>query len=99
MTLQDITAQFEAQSGNFPSIGKSIKFLFNEGAVFIDLNGTSPQISNADSDADCTIVTSIETMEQLRSGSLNPMMAIMSGKIKVKGDMSVAMKLQSMLGA
>ena len=26
MTLQDITAQFEAQSGNFPSIGKSIKF-------------------------------------------------------------------------
>jgi putative sterol carrier protein len=38
-------------------------------------------------------------MEQLRSGSLNPMMAIMSGKIKVKGDMSVAMKLQSMLGS
>ena len=76
-----------------------MEFQFNEGAVFIDLNGASPQISNADSDADCTIVTSIETMEQLRSGSLNPMLAIMSGKIKVKGDMSVAMKLQSMLGA
>lgn len=99
MTLQDITAQFEAQSGNFPSIGKSIKFQFNEGAVFIDLNGAAPQISNADNDADCTIITSIETMEQLRSGSLNPMMAMMSGKIKVKGDMSVAMKLQSLLGS
>jgi len=99
MTLQEITAQFESQSGNFPSIGKSIKFQFNEGAVFIDLNGSTPQITNADTEADCTITTSIETMEQLRSGSLNPMMAIMSGKIKVKGDMSVAMKLQSMLGA
>jgi len=37
-------------------------------------------------------------MESLMAGKLNPMMAFMSGKIKVKGDMGVAMKLQSFLG-
>ncbi len=31
-------------------------------------------------------------------GSLNPMTAFMSGKIKVNGDMSVAMKLPQIMG-
>jgi putative sterol carrier protein len=32
------------------------------------------------------------------SGKLNPAMAFMSGKIKVQGDMALAMKLQQLLG-
>ncbi|MFT5021141.1 MAG: acyl-CoA dehydrogenase [Polaribacter sp.] len=32
------------------------------------------------------------------AGDLNPMNAFMSGKIKVKGDMSVAMKLGTIMG-
>jgi putative sterol carrier protein len=31
-------------------------------------------------------------------GELNPMGAFMSGKIKIEGDMGLAMKLQSLLG-
>ncbi|MBL0023782.1 MAG: SCP2 sterol-binding domain-containing protein [Saprospiraceae bacterium] len=34
---------------------------------------------------------------QLKNGELNPMMAVMSGKIKIKGDMGLAMKLQSLI--
>jgi len=98
MTLQDILSQFEAQAGNYPSIGKTIKFKFDEGPVFIDLTGDSPALCTEDKEADCTVITSIDTMMQLRSGALNPMAAMMSGKIKVKGDLSVALKLQSMLG-
>jgi putative sterol carrier protein len=30
-------------------------------------------------------------------GSLNPQMAFMTGKLKVKGDMSLALKLQAVL--
>jgi putative sterol carrier protein len=31
------------------------------------------------------------------NGDLNPMMAVMTGKVKISGDMSVAMKLQNLL--
>ncbi|MEO0340308.1 MAG: SCP2 sterol-binding domain-containing protein [Bacteroidota bacterium] len=49
-----------------------------------------------DKDAHCTITTSIATLDGIRSGSVNPMMAVMSGKVKIQGDMSLAMKLQSL---
>jgi putative sterol carrier protein len=43
------------------------------------------------------IITSLETLIKLKSGDLNPMMAVMGGKVKIKGDMGLAMKLQSLL--
>jgi putative sterol carrier protein len=96
MTLDAVTEQFKALAGKAPSIGKTLKFAFDEGVVYVDLSGDSPQISNEDKDADCTIITSLATLNALRSGELNPMMAVMSGKVKIKGDMGVAMKLQSL---
>ncbi|HOY15760.1 MAG TPA: SCP2 sterol-binding domain-containing protein [Haliscomenobacter sp.] len=96
MTLDAITEQFKALAGKAPSIGKTLKFAFDEGTVFVDLSGDTPSVSNEDKDADCTIITSLETLMKLRSGDLNPMMAVMSGKVKIKGDMGVAMKLQSL---
>jgi len=50
----------------------------------------------ADKDADCTISVDKADFIALASGSLDPMMAFMSGKLKVAGDMSVAMGLQSL---
>jgi putative sterol carrier protein len=38
----------------------------------------------------------MENLKAMMTGDLNPMTAFMMGKIKVKGDMSVAMKLQSL---
>lgn len=96
MTLDAITEQFRNAAGNVPTIGKTLKFVFDEGTVFLDLAGDVPAISNEDKDADCTIITSIETLNEMRQGNLNPMMAVMSGKVKIKGDMGVALKLQSL---
>ncbi len=97
MSFEAILEQFKAQAAKMPSIGKTLKMVFDEGVVFIDLTGDTPSISSEDKDADCTISTSLETLNQLRTGDLNPMMAVMSGKVKIKGDMGVAMKLQSLL--
>lgn len=97
MTLEKITEQFEQQAGKLPSLGKSLKFVFDEGVVHVDMSGDAATVSNEDKEADCTITTSIETLGALRNGELNPMMAVMSGKIKIKGDMGLAMKLQSFI--
>ena len=51
-----------------------------------------------DKEADCSITVTAEVLEQLRDGELNPMMAVMSGKIKIAGDMGLAMKVQSLMG-
>ncbi len=98
MALKEITEAFKAQAAKAGSLGKSLKFVFEEGVVFIDLTGEQPLVSNDDREADCTITTKVETLDKLRKGEINPMMAVMTGKVKIKGDMGVAMKLQSLLG-
>jgi putative sterol carrier protein len=97
MTLAEITKMFDDHAHKVPSTGKTMKLVLDDGVVFIDMTGESATISNEDQEADCTITTKIETLEALRKGELNPMMAVMGGKIKIKGDMGLAMQLQSLL--
>lgn len=49
-------------------------------------------------DPDLTVTMKPEDFEKLVSGSLNPQMAFMTGKLKIKGDMALALKLQQILG-
>ena len=53
-------------------------------------------VTEGPGEADCTITASEETFERIVSGKQNPTMAYMSGKLKVKGDMSQALKLQKL---
>jgi putative sterol carrier protein len=45
-------------------------------------------------DADCTFSATEETFEKIASGEQNATTAYMTGKLKIKGDMGAAMKLQ-----
>jgi len=96
--IEQVIEKFNTAAGNAAPIGATIKFMLDGNAVFIDGSGDTNVVSNEDKDADCTITMSIEALDKLRKGELNPMMAVMSGKIKIKGDMGLAMKLQSLLG-
>jgi putative sterol carrier protein len=96
--IEAVLEQFNKQAANAAPIGGTIKFLLDEMPIFIDGTGDANVVTAEDCEADCTITTSIETLEKLRSGDLNPMMAVMGGKVKIKGDMGLAMKLQSLLG-
>jgi putative sterol carrier protein len=53
-------------------------------------------VSEGVEEADATITTSQETFEKIASGDLNPTTAYMTGKLKLKGDMGAAMKLQKL---
>ena len=58
-----------------------------DGAVTVD---------EGDTGGDCTISTSAEVFEKIVAGEQNPTTAYMSGKLKIKGDMGAAMKLQKL---
>lgn len=70
------------------------------GKWSVDLTKPSDWITTGtdESKAQCTItINKGEDWVALASGKMNPTMAFMQGKIKVKGDMSLALKLQSLL--
>jgi putative sterol carrier protein len=46
---------------------------------------------------DCTLSISEKNLLKLIEGTLNPTTAYMFGKLKIKGDLSLAMKLQGVL--
>lgn len=76
------------------TIDGTVKFIIeDEGSVLIDSDGASA----SDADADCTLTASQETFEEMLAGDLDPTAAFMTGKLKVDGDMGMAMKLGSIL--
>jgi putative sterol carrier protein len=93
-TLEDITQRFKGAVGAGTDLGRTLKFDL-KGEGFIHIDGTT--VSNADDPADCTVVISREDLEALARGQLDPMTAMMRGRLKIKGDMAVAMQLQSLL--
>ncbi len=73
----------------------SVKFVIaDEGAVRIDESGARAD----DAAADCVLTADVETFQGLLEGDVNPTAAFMSGRLKVDGDMGLAMKLGSILG-
>jgi acyl-CoA dehydrogenase len=98
MAFEDVLAKVNEKASGIPGIGKTLRINLGEGIVYIDGTGEKNVVSANDKEADCTVSLSEETLHGLATGAINPMMAVMSGKVKVKGDISVALKLQSLLG-
>lgn len=94
-TLQDLTERVTAAVGEGSGLDKSFKVdLRGEG--FIHIDGAS--VTNDDKPADLTISISQKDLKALGAGELNPMTAVITGRLKVS-DMSLAMSLQPQMQA
>ena len=70
------------------------------GEYIMELAGGDFKSSKGKADApNLTITQAVPDWREINSGRLNPQMAFMSGKIKIAGDMSLAMKLGTIMGA
>ncbi|TCK99876.1 SCP-2 sterol transfer family protein [Shimia isoporae] len=72
----------------------SLKFDCGADGVVVLADGTA---SREDRDTDCTIKITQDNLVKLLTGKLNPMTGVMTGKLKVSGEMGVAMKLGKLL--
>ncbi len=99
MSLDQITEQMKTRIGEGGKFKKSVKFDFGaDGLVHIDDKVSPAVVDNADAPVDCTVKVSMADFMEIASGKQNAQMAFMMGKLKVEGDMSVAMQLGTILG-
>ncbi len=99
MSLDAITEQMKARIGAGGNFKKSVKFDFgSDGLVRIDDKVSPAIVDNSDDVTDCTVKVSMADFMEIAAGKQNAQMAFMMGKLKVEGDMSVAMQLGSILG-
>jgi putative sterol carrier protein len=94
MSVQEIADRMRSRVAS-AGFEHSVKFdTGSDGVIVID----GATVSNTDAPTDCTVKLSLDDLDSLIAGDLNPTMAFMSGKIKVEGDMTVAMALSQLLG-
>ncbi len=99
MSLAETTEFMKERIGEKSALATVIKFDFgDDGVIRIDGNAEPPVVDNEDSEANCTIIISFEDFGQVLDGSLNAQMAFMTGKLRVEGDMGIAMQLSQILG-
>jgi putative sterol carrier protein len=97
--VQEIVSQMGSALGANSGLGGTLKFDFGEpGSVFIDGKSDPNTVSDGDGKtADCTITLTLETFEKMVKGELDGTSAFMQGKLRVAGDMGLAMKLGPIL--
>lgn len=99
MDFETLMAGMTERAANASPLGKKLKFDFGEDQqLLIDGTGDTNVVTAEDAEADTTVKVSIDNFKAISKGELNPMTAVMTGKVKIKGDMGLAMKLQSLLG-
>jgi putative sterol carrier protein len=75
------------------------RFVFEgEGAVILDASGARAASDSDAAAADVTLTASPETFVAIFEGNLAPTTAFITGRLRVEGDMALALRLGSVLG-
>lgn len=94
MTKSEMVTKLRDKGAWLP--GKTIKLDFgSDGVVLID--GVAGEISEVDAPADTSVRIDWADLQALEQRTLDPMTALMQGKLRIEGDMSNAMQLQSVI--
>ena len=99
MAAKDFFDSLESRADDSKTAGMNNSYLFDiEGAGRwkVDVEDGKVSVSEGGGDADATISASQEVFEKIVAGEQNPTSAYMTGKLKIKGDMGAAMKLQKL---
>ncbi len=98
-TVREFFETLESRVDEAKTGGMNSSYLFDvdgAGTWTVDVRDGHVTVTEGGDSADCEISTSEETFEKIISGDQNPTTAYMTGKLKIKGDMGAAMKLQKL---
>lgn len=100
MSLEPLIAKFTEKMKANPQFKACVKFDFGkDGAIFADSTKRPAELREAtdDDDADLTLTLSKDLLMGFMNGTKDPNVAYLMGKLKVRGPMGLAMKLNALL--
>jgi putative sterol carrier protein len=69
------------------------------GSWRLDSAGGRVEVTESDAPADCVIRTDERTFLRIVGGEQSPMGAYMTGKVKIEGDLGLALRLRDVFGS
>jgi putative sterol carrier protein len=99
MTAQEFFAALPEKVDPEKTAGMTGSYVFDIDGVgqwTVVVNDGTVTVTEGAEAADCTILASEETLLKIARGEANPTTAYMTGKLKIQGDMSAALKLQKL---
>lgn len=98
MSLETVTEAIRKKIAFAPGLKARAKFNFgDDGIVYVDTTQSPPEISGEDKESDVELVCTADTFQAILDGRQDPNMAFMMGKLKIRGSMGLAMKLNALL--
>lgn len=98
MSLENIHESIRKKIAFAPGLKARVKFNFgDDGLIYVDTTQSPPEISNEDKEADVELSCKADTFQAILDGRQDPNLAFMMGKLKIRGSMGLAMKLNALL--
>jgi putative sterol carrier protein len=95
--FDDLAARADpARAGD---LSASYRFdIADQGSWHVDVENGAVTVTQSSEPADCVIATDEQTFLAVVRNEQNPMGAFMTGKIRVEGDMGLALRLRDLVG-
>ncbi|MCX7606331.1 MAG: SCP2 sterol-binding domain-containing protein [Bacteroidia bacterium] len=98
MTVEEITQAIQQRLDRASDLRGTVKFVIDgDKIIHINANQQPPLLTVGDQPADCTVKLSSDTFQDIITGKGSAMTAFMFGKIKVEGNMGIAMAISRIL--
>ena len=95
--FQDL--QGRADRGHAADLSASYRFdIEGAGSWHVEVESGAVTVTESQDPADCVIATDEETLLAVVGNEQSPMGAFMTGKIRVEGDMGLALRLKDLVG-
>lgn len=98
MTLDEILSEIQLKTSRANGLHARALFDFGEnGCIHVDTTENPTIISTENKESDVTFITSIETFSKILKGETDPTICFMMGKLRVRGSLGLAMKINQLL--
>lgn len=97
VSIEEVTAFLARRLETMEPFGKTVKILLDTHQIVIDGTTMPPALREGDPVADVIVRAKLEDFVKILNKDTNPQVAMLKGKLKVKGDMMAIMALTKLL--
>jgi len=98
MSLDSLASRFAEKLKMHPEFKAVVKFdLGSDGILHVDATKRPAVITQGDGEAALALTLTKELLEGMMAGTKDPNVAYLTGKLKIRGPMGLAMKLNALL--